>query len=81
MTCRECQQRRGRRRRFGLCRQCWGISAVRAAYRAGNWYGNLPLDPEPTRCVAGTVGKLLVFARRVQGGYRLFHPLDGPDLA
>lgn len=82
-VCRHCKQRPVHRPR-GLCLGCYYRPGVRELYPSTSKYarrgikatGAAGLDPEPTDALPGTPEKMAVLMRRVEGGFRLWHPLD-----
>jgi len=84
MICQHCQQSEARRPRQ-LCWKCYRKLAVRERYAStskfarrglGNFSGNRPLPPFPTRAVPGTPEKIAVLAERARLKLSLFHPDD-----
>lgn len=87
MCCKHCHEAPVSRPR-GLCWACYYRPGVREQYGPvnkygrrgeGNFYGEVPLPPEPTAAVPGSAAKIAVLAERARRKLALFHPRDARE--
>ncbi len=91
--CIHCKRNSGCRPR-GLCTTCYRKPDILSLYPIASKYArrglaggtrwrtepdSLPLPPEPTSAIPGSLEKMLVMQNRALQGYSIFHPLDYVD--